>query len=141
MNAKEFQGETAFLEKVSESVKREMSEGVRFWERRPGILQMIVPLFHEDGDMLDIYVAESPKGDEFVRVCDFGMTLMRVDDLSPETERTLRSVLINGGVERGDDGLHLDAPVESAYKGALQFASCVQRICAMKYWAAAGESE
>ena len=48
------------------------------YERRPGQYQLIVPILHEDGDMIDIYLQKSPRGDGYVRICDFGMTLMRL---------------------------------------------------------------
>ena len=126
------------LEKIRASIGHDMSGGLNFYERRPGIHQVIIPIFHEDGDMVDIYVHDSPMGDEYVRICDFGMTLMRLsytfDVSTPTRERILESVLINNGVKRGDDGLYLDAPIGVVYQSMLQFAGCVQKVCNMRYW-------
>ena len=126
------------IEKVRESIGRGMPRGFDFYERRPGIHQIIVPILHEDGDMVDIYVQDSPKGDGYVRGCDVGMTLMRLsyvfDAHTPTRERILESVLINNGVKRGGDGLYLDAPIGAVYQSVLQFAGCVQKVCNMRYW-------
>ena len=126
------------LEKIRASIGHDMSGGLNFYERRPGIHQVIIPIFHEDGDMVDIYVHDSPMGDGYVRICDFGMTLMRLsytfDVSTPTRERILESVLINNGVKRGDDGLYLDAPIGVVYQSMLQFAGCVQKVCNMRYW-------
>lgn len=126
------------LEKIRASLGHDMSRGLDFYERRPGIYQTIIPIFHEDRDMVDIYVQDSPKGDGYVRICDFGMTLMRLsytfEVSTPARERILESVLINNGVTRGDDGLYLDAPIGTVYQGILQFAGCVQKVCNMRYW-------
>ena len=129
---------TSLLQKIRASIGHDMSGGLDFYERRPGIHQMIIPIFHEDGDMVDIYVQDSPKGDGYVRICDFGMTLMRLsytfDVSTPTRERILESILINNRVERGDDGLYLDAPIGIVYESVLQFAGCVQKVCNMRYW-------
>ena len=92
-----------------------MSGELYFHERRPGIHQLMIPIMHEDGDMVDVYIQNSPKGEGYVRVCDFGMTLMRLSytfEISTATrERILDSILINNGVEQREGNLYLDAPV------------------------------
>ena len=129
---------TSLPQKIRASIGHDISGVLDFYERRPGIHQVIIPIFHEDGDMVDIYVHDSPKGDGYVRICDFGMTLMRLsytfDVSTPSRERILESVLINNGVKRGDDGLYLDAPIGIVYQSVLQFAGCVQKVCNMRYW-------
>ena len=129
---------TSLLQKIRASIGHDMSGVLNFYERRPGIHQVIIPIFHEDGDMVDIYVHDSRKGEGYVRICDFGMTLMRLsytfDVSTPARERILESVLINNGVKRGDDGLYLDAPIGIVYQSMLQFAGCVQKVCNMRYW-------
>ncbi len=115
-----------------------MSGDLYLHERRPGIHQLMIPILHEDGDMVDIYIQDSPKGDGYARVCDFGMTLMRLSysfEVSTATrERILHSILINNGVEQRDGNLYLDAPVSLLYESILQFAGCVQKVCNMRYW-------
>ncbi len=98
----------------------------------------MIPIMHEDGDMVDVYIQNSPKGEGYVRVCDFGMTLMRLSytfEISTATrERILDSILINNGVEQREGNLYLDAPVNLLYQSILQFAGCVQKVCNMRYW-------
>ena len=126
------------LEKIRASIGHHMSGGLNFYERGPGIHQVIIPIFHEDGDMVDIYVHDSPMGDGYVRICDFGMTLRRLsyafEVSTPARERVLESILINNGVKRGDGGLYLDAPIGIVYQSVLRFAGCVQKVCNMRYW-------
>ena len=38
---------------VLDALIREFNGHVAFRERRPGVLQVLAPLFHEDGDMVD----------------------------------------------------------------------------------------
>lgn len=109
-----------------------------FYERRPGTYQLIIPILHEDGDMVDIYLQDSPLGESHVRICDFGMTLMRLSytyDITAEArQRIFDSILINNGVGNDDGNLYLDAPVNGLNEGILQYAGCAQKVCNMRYW-------
>ena len=108
------------------------------YERRPGEHQLIIPILHEDGDMVDVYLSDSPRGDNLVRICDFGLTLMRLsytfDVRTAARQRILESILTNNGVNHDDGNLYLDAPIDKLYEGAMQFAGCVQKVCNMRYW-------
>lgn len=112
--------------------------GFDVYERETGDCQLVVPILHEDGDMVDIYLDDSPLGDGYLRVCDFGMALMRLSytfDISTRTrEDILASILINNRVGNDEGNLYLDIPIDQLYTGILQFAGCVQKVCNMRYW-------
>ena len=65
-----------------EILREQFNSHVAVREKRPGVLQLVAPLFHEDGDMMDIFLdvpkngAPSPQGR--IRVSDHGLTLMRL---------------------------------------------------------------
>ena len=126
------------IENAVATLNQQMAGGVDVYERRPGQHQLIVPILHEDGDMLDIYLQSSPLGDGYIRICDFGMTLMRLsytfDETSLARMRILDSILINNDIRNDAGNLYLDAPADSLYRGVLQFAGCVQKVCNMRYW-------
>ena len=112
--------------------------GFDVYERETGDCQLIVPLSHEDGDMIDIYLDDSPTDAGHIRICDFGMALMRLSytfDISTRTrEDIFESILNNNGVRNDRGNLYLDTRVEGLYEGVLQFAGCVQKVCNMRYW-------
>ena len=114
------------------------AQGYDFYERRTGAFQLIIPILHEDGDMVDIYLQDSPLGEDHVRICDFGMTLMRLSytyDIATDARRRIfDSILINNGVGNDDGNLYLDAAVNRLNEGILQFAGCAQKVCNMRYW-------
>ncbi len=126
------------INSIKESLSVRMSAGFDFYERRPGDYQLIVPICHEDGDMVDIYFQSSPKGEGYIRLCDFGLTLMRLsytyDISAPTRQRILDNILINNGVGNDGGNLYLDASMGMLYEGVLQFAGCVQKVCSMQYW-------
>ena len=76
-------------------LKEQFNSRVDFKEKRPGIMQLIAPFYHEDGDMVDIFLTETPSGK--IQVCDYGMTLMRLSysyELdTPNKERIFTKVL------------------------------------------------
>ena len=116
---------------------RGSANGVELYERRPGDYQLILPILHEDGDMVDIYLQDSPLGENHVRICDFGLTLMRLSytlNMTEARQLILDSILINNRVENYNGNLYLDAPLNLLYEGILQFAGCVQKVCNMRYW-------
>ncbi len=123
---------------VKAVLARACNEALDFYERRSGEYQLIIPILHEDGDMVDIYLLDSPRGEGFVRICDFGMTLMRLSytyDITTETRRRIfESILHNNGVLNDEGNLYIDTPLERLYEGILQFAGCSQKVCNMRYW-------
>ncbi len=112
--------------------------GIDVYERRIGNFQLVIPILHEDGDMVDIYIQDSPLGEGYIRVCDFGLTLMRLsytfDVAKPTRQRVLESILIKNDVNDNNGNLYLDAPVNLLYESILQFAGCAQKVCNMRYW-------
>ena len=123
---------------IKESLVLTEATGFDFYERRPGKYQLIVPILHEDGDMVDIYLQDSPLGNDHVRICDFGMTLMRLSytfDVATDARRRIfDSILINNGVNSDDGNLYLDTSKDMLYESILQFAGCTQKVCNMRYW-------
>jgi hypothetical protein len=56
--------------------KEHLNGHVAFRERRPGVLQVVAPLFHEDGDMADFFLDEPCNETGKFRVGHHGMTTM-----------------------------------------------------------------
>lgn len=59
-------------------LKEQFNHQIAFREKRPGIFQMIAPLYHEDGDMIEIFLENLYGNDTPIRICDHGMTIMRL---------------------------------------------------------------
>lgn len=98
-----------------------MAAGFDIYTRREGGYQLIVPICHEDGDMVDIYLQNSPRGEAYIRICDFGMALMRLSysyELNSDTRRRIfDDILIHNQVANDDGSLCLDVPVGALYEG------------------------
>ncbi len=83
------------------------------YERRPGKFQLIHPTTYPDGDMVDVYLTDNPHGDEWIRICDFGMALMRrsftADLDGAEESQQVNSLLRGWGIGNNNGNLYLDS--------------------------------
>jgi hypothetical protein len=116
-------------------LREQFNHQIAFRERRPGTLQLIAPLYHEDGDMVDIYIEPENGAQDNVRICDHGMTVMRLsygfDIDTPNKERIFQRILSENGVSEQNGNLYLDVKSESLYPAVLQFAQAVAKVSNM----------
>ena len=105
----------------------------RVREKRPGIYQLVAPIFHDDGDMMSIYLEHVD--DSAVRICDHGMSLMRLSYLfdvdSDHKKKVLNSIISNRGANLENGGLELVVPSEDLFSGIMNFTQLVSEVCNM----------
>jgi hypothetical protein len=121
---------------IQEILKAEFNQHIVFRERRPGIFQVIAPLYHEDGDMVDIYL-DLPKHDGgVVRISDHGKTLMRLSysyEIDTATKRRiLGRILSENGISEDRGRFQLETTPEHLYPSLLQFAQTVAKVSNMQ---------
>ncbi len=111
---------------------------IDFREKRPGVWQLISPFHHEDGDMLDIFLVESPSGGSRVRVLDYGMTLMRLSyayDIDTENkERIFGRILSENRLVIENGAISIDVEREALYPAILHFAQTIGKVMNMQLY-------
>lgn len=121
---------------ILENLKSEFNHHLSFREKRPGIMQVIAPLFHEDGDMVDIFLDIPAPPNEAIRITDHGLTLMRLsysyDVDTPTKQRILNRILSENGIEEDHGKLSLVTTKEHLYPALLQFAQTVAKVSSMQ---------
>jgi hypothetical protein len=121
---------------VLETLKSEFNNHVAFREKRPGIIQVMAPLFHEDGDMVEIFLDLPNSHDAPICISDHGMTLMRLsysyDVDTPTKRRILDRILSENGINEESGRLSIEAMPESLYPTLLQFAQTVVKVSNMQ---------
>ncbi len=104
--------------------------------KRPGIYQVSMPFYHEDGDALDIFV-ESSNQDK-VRISDYGMTLMRLsydyDIDSPNKDNIFNQIVTENRLKEKDGSIYIEVSTKELYPGLLSLASGIAKIGSMKYF-------
>lgn len=119
-----------------EQLKEHFNDHVAFRRRRSNLLQIMVPIYHEDGDMVDIYLDES--GPSAPTVTDLGKTIMRLSyeyDLDTENKRRIfRQIVMEHGLEEDDGVLSLASQPAELYSSVLHLAYAAAKIGAMRYF-------
>ncbi len=123
-------------------LREQFNSHVAVREKRPGVLQLVAPLFHEDGDMMDIFLDLPNNGTaspgQKIRVSDHGLTLMRLSYTfeidTPNKERIFHRILAENGVTEENGELSMEATPPSLYTALLQFSQAVSKVCNMRYF-------
>lgn len=118
-----------------ELLREQFNHQIAFRERRPGIFQLIAPLYHEDGDMVDIFLEQA---NHLIRISDHGMTLMRLSysfELdTPNKERIFQKILSENRINEENGKLFLETDPERIYPAILQFAQTVAKVSNMQLY-------
>jgi len=119
-------------------VKENLKGKINIYQRREGLFQLILPIFYEDGDMVDVYLEKCSGDKEKIRILDCGMTLMRLsytyDINSPSKERIFDMILSQNSISNQDGMLYLDTSAEVIYQNIMQFVGCQQKVLNMRLW-------
>ena len=88
------------MENILTYIKSDFNGRVSIKEKRPGIYQLLLPIYHEDGDMVDIFIKQ--KENDKYTLCDFGLTLQRLSytyDIDSENkESILQRILLENSL-------------------------------------------
>jgi hypothetical protein len=119
-------------------LKKQFNGQVSVRERRAGIAQLVAPLYHEDGDMVDIFLEAVAGKESGVRISDHGMTLMRLSYSfeidTPNKERIFQRILVENGVNEDQGNLFVDTDYSGLYPAILQFAQTVAKVGNMQLY-------
>ena len=63
------------IEQITEYLKDQFNGRLQVNEKRPGIYQLFLPLYHEDGDMIEIYLQQE---NGHWKISDYAIALMRL---------------------------------------------------------------
>lgn len=102
-------------------------------KRRENLYQIFVPLYHEDGDMIDLFIRTD--GDKLM-VCDCGMTLMHLsysfDIDTKRKQKILDNIVADAGGVNDDGNLCMSVSDNMLYESIMQFSQMVSKVSAMK---------
>ena len=122
---------------INSAVREEIEHAAKLgFVRRKNLFQIVIPIFYEDGDMVDVYLEVSPENKDKLKITDCGMTLMRLSCTyeinSPAREEIFSKLLKQNEVKFEAGVLYLDTKLEFIYQNIMQFIGCQQKIYAMR---------
>ncbi|MBI4723271.1 MAG: DUF1828 domain-containing protein [Candidatus Stahlbacteria bacterium] len=124
------------IKTILENLKEEFNDRISFKEKRKNIYQLIIPIYYEDGDMMDIYIQLLENGR--IKVCDFGKTLMHLSysfDIDTDNkEKIFNQILSQNHIENNDGNLYIDTNSNNLYSSVMQLSQVMAKISNMRLY-------
>jgi hypothetical protein len=124
------------MEDILTYIKSDFNGRVSIKEKRPGIYQLLLPIYHEDGDMVDIFIKQ--KENNKYTLCDFGLTLQRLSytyDIDSENkESILQRILLENSLSEEEGNICLDTKPETIYTDIMHITQAYAKIGSMRYF-------
>jgi hypothetical protein len=124
------------MKQIIEVLQSQSDQNLALKEKRPGLWQVLLPFYHEDGDMVEVFVA--PISDRIFRISDQGFTLMRLSysyDLdTPNKERIFNTIISSYNIQNDRGNLYVDVELEHLYSSLMQFIGVILKVSNMKLY-------
>ena len=125
------------IEEYLNRVKEQFNNFFYLKEKRENILQVFAPLYHADGDMMDIFLSEI-QDKKRLKISDFGLTMMRLsysyDVDTPNKEKIFNKILSENSIQNENGELFIEVKPEYIYVGLMQFAQAISKITNMRLY-------
>lgn len=117
-------------------LQRQSNQKIGLREKRPNIWQVIVPFYHEDGDMVEVFI--TPLSNHTYRVCDYGLNLMRLSysyELdTPNKERIFNTIISSYNIRNDKGNLYIDVEEDHLYPALMQFIGVILKVSNMRLY-------
>lgn len=116
---------------IEDTIKKEFGAQLSLIEIEPQIYQIYAPIFHEDGDMLSIYL-DTNFNDGTILIRDFGDALRKVGytfDINSENKKKILSSIANSNNSEIDDGeVLLKATINDLPQAILSYSQLIAKV-------------
>ena len=123
------------MKEILALLHQQSNQKIGLREKRPNIWQVIIPFYHEDGDMVEVFI--TPVGSLY-RICDYGLTLMRLSysyELdTPNKERIFNTIISSYNIQNEKGNLYIDIETDHLYPALMQFIGTVLKVSNMRLY-------
>ncbi|MCW3073428.1 MAG: hypothetical protein JWP69_497 [Flaviaesturariibacter sp.] len=124
------------MKEILNHIKEGFNGRVDIKQKRPGIFQLLLPIYHEDGDMIDLFIA--PTGENKFALCDYGLTLQRLSysyDIDSENkESILQKILSENRLTEQEGNICLETKPDTLYTDIMHITQAYAKIGSMRYF-------
>lgn len=120
---------------ITEEDLKKQFQGLDFREKRPGTYKVLLPFFYEDGDMYDIFIEECPTNSSLIRICDYGLALMKLSyDFeidTPHKQNVLNNIITQNRCQFDNGNIFLDVMPNQITEGVYLLAQVISKVTNM----------
>ena len=125
------------MQNLTAILKASFNNQIDIVPQKENLLQLFVPIFYPDGDMVDIFIRTDSHDANMIEICDCGLTLMRLsytfDINSPTRERLLLSIISQAGATLDENGsIRLKSPINDILSSSMKFSQIITEVSNMK---------
>lgn len=124
------------METIIQNIKKDFNGKFSVKKKRPDIYQLYLPIYHEDGDMVDLFIKQTDN-DSF-ELCDYGLTLQRLAysyDIDTENkESILLKILSENNLSEHEGNICLKTKTENLYSDIMHITQAFAKIGSMRYF-------
>lgn len=121
---------------ILEHINSSFNGKLKTKEKRRGITQLYLPVYHEDGDMVDLFIRKNEDGT--FTLSDYGMTIMRLSyeyEIDTENkERIFNGMLSEHELSENEGSIEMSATSETIYQDIMHFTHALAKIGSMRYF-------
>ena len=102
---------------------------------KENLFQVFAPYYYSDGDMMDIFIMTDSNNEQSLKVCDCGLTLMRLSyDFNIDSDKKkalLQNILNEYNVINNNENLIIETKVEYLFQAILSMTQVISKISGM----------
>jgi len=115
-------------QEIISKLKSQFNGRISFSEKRPNVWQLFLPFYHEDGDMIEIYVQRE---DQLWKICDYAMGIMRLSyhyDIDTENkEKIFQKIVSENGLQEEEGNICIYSESNDLYPSIMQFVQGISK--------------
>jgi hypothetical protein len=122
---------------LKEQILSNINTHIEIKEKRPDIYQVYAPFYHEDGDMIEVFVEKSPNNPEKVRICDYGLTLMKLSydmELKGENQKVYNQILSENRLDETEGNIFFESDLENLNSSFLHYVQSISKVSSLHYF-------
>jgi len=126
------------METLIEKIETGCKGHIQFLKKREDLYQVYVPIYYEDGDMVDVFIRPAKGHPGCVQISDCCTTFMKLsytyDINTPSKEAILNRILSQSMVHEDNGELTLISTIDQFFHSLMQITGCQQKILNMRLW-------
>ncbi|MDD3103543.1 MAG: DUF1828 domain-containing protein [Candidatus Cloacimonetes bacterium] len=119
-----------------EILRSQMGRNIQLLPDKKGRTQVMLPIYYEDGDMVDIYT--EPRGDNKTLISDCGMTLMKLSyyyEINTDNKsRILNQIIASNGLDYENGIISKIVDNTKLYPALISFGNTLMKVSTMTYF-------